>query len=310
VEPKNKKDNAEGPPANLLNRTRSLTEFYTENAGMNTEINAEQLDKFSNPAGVEYDLGLEGAFSGFKMLVGSFCPEFTKAAFESNPRKPLEAKGFSIIYTTDMQEFTEKLDQVNMAWVISHKADNYEAEAKKWDPFTKACVKFHETGGALYIWADNEPYMFQANLILSELMGIKLDGNTYGNKTLAVGDPTKPGKFGSHLITSGITNLYEGITICFPPKLPQTSLQTIATSTDGNPVILCGEQGVNGYKEAVGRIVVDCGFTKLFCNWDTAGTARYIVNASVWLLGLEHRMRNGLPLSRVAEVSTDAPIVE
>merc|ERR1719359_1078767 len=29
--------------------------------------------------------------------------------------------------------------------------------------------------------------------------------------------------------------------------------------------------------------------TKLYVNWDNAGTSRYVVNGFVWLLGLEHR---------------------
>jgi len=43
----------------------------------------------------------------------------------------------------------------------------------------------------------------------------------------------------------------------------------------------------------VGRVVVDCGLTKLYKEWDSAGTARYVRNIAVWLLGLEHRLKIG-----------------
>jgi len=41
----------------------------------------------------------------------------------------------------------------------------------------------------------------------------------------------------------------------------------------------------------VGRILLDCALTKLYCNWDDAGTARYVVNATCWLVAAE---RNAL----------------
>jgi hypothetical protein len=42
-----------------------------------------------------------------------------------------------------------------------------------------------------------------------------------------------------------------------------------------------------------GRVVVDCGFTKLYLQWDAAGTARYIVNSCIWLLSLEQKAMQG-----------------
>jgi len=40
-----------------------------------------------------------------------------------------------------------------------------------------------------------------------------------------------------------------------------------------------------------GRVFVDCAFTKLFCNWDDEGTARFVINVTTWLLGIEHKVR-------------------
>ena len=35
------------------------------------------------------------------------------------------------------------------------------------------------------------------------------------------------------------------------------------------------------------RALVDGAFTRLYCNWDSAGTDRYIVNAAAWLANIE-----------------------
>ncbi len=32
---------------------------------------------------------------------------------------------------------------------------------------------------------------------------------------------------------------------------------------------------------------MDGGFTRLYCNWDTAGTVRYVANAATWLVNVE-----------------------
>lgn len=45
-----------------------------------------------------------------------------------------------------------------------------------------------------------------------------------------------------------------------------------------------------------GRIVVDCGYTKMWMNWEHAGTERYFCNVAVWLLGLDFRLDNKLPI--------------
>jgi len=64
----------------------------------------------------------------------------------------------------------------------------------------------------------------------------------------------------------------------------------LAQSTDNNPVILCAEN------DSGGRVVVDTGFTKLWVKWQSAGTDRYVCNATVWLLALEYRLNKGFPL--------------
>jgi len=69
----------------------------------------------------------------------------------------------------------------------------------------------------------------------------------------------------------------------------------LATSSDNHPAV-CYADNEALQDDKVGRIVVDCGYTKNYFSWQEAGTARYIVNACVWLLGLEHKTLHKIPI--------------
>jgi len=160
-------------------------------------------------------------------------------------------------------------------------------------------LKFHQQGGGLCLWADNDPYHVQANAINKKLFGDTVHGCDQCEKTLKLGDSLKAGFFGRHIITTGITSLYEGHTVCYFDKIP-TKLDILATSTYNHAVILYGDE--NKFAPNEGRIIIDNGFTKLYIAWDSAGTARYVRNLCVWLLGLDHRMKSGLSLKGTLSV--------
>lgn len=79
----------------------------------------------------------------------------------------------------------------------------------------------------------------QANEVLKELTGVTLTGNTKGNKILKVGSSEKSGEFARHLLTTGLVNLHEGNTICYPTSVSK-EMVVIAKSTDGNPCVVIG----------------------------------------------------------------------
>jgi len=178
-----------------------------------------------------------------------------------------------------------KEDKFDVAWLIScrQKYDSFNEQE-----FKNAVLNYHKTGKGLFIYGDNSPYYLHANVVLNDLVGCHLTGNNYGNKTLKFGSIREKGEFDQeHLIFAGINNLYEGITICYPDK--DSKLTTLAVGTDGQPCILCCEKGQSNFNDG-GRIVVDTGFTKLYREfWASAGQARYVVNATVWLVDLEGR---------------------
>eukprot|EP01112_Ceratiomyxa_fruticulosa_P018350 TRINITY_DN5848_c0_g1_i1.p1 TRINITY_DN5848_c0_g1~~TRINITY_DN5848_c0_g1_i1.p1 ORF type:complete len:507 (-),score=124.58 TRINITY_DN5848_c0_g1_i1:161-1681(-) len=276
-----------------LERAGSIVNFYTEYAGMNDEINAEKRDQYSNPAGNEFDLGVEGAFNQFTILVGSFFSSIYKEKFMSQPGQRLLQKGFQVVFVNTHKEFIDNLKKCDVALFIS----NITGPPGFSQEMLNEIKKFYESGGGLYIWGDNVPCVLEANQVLQHLLKIQLIGDTPSDKNLSLGDPKVKGHFGRHLLTSGVVTLYEGVTISYPNAL--SVLNVLATSTDGNPCILYGEQGPSKLPDNCGRIVVDTGFTKLYYKWDTAGTARYILNACVWLLSLDHKIKIGAPLSIV-----------
>jgi len=146
--------------------------------------------------------------------------------------------------------------------------------------------------GGLMIWDDNMPYFAHANKLLGDMFAFQLMGNTPGNHELLPGpDPSVAGRFGKHLVCSGIQRLHEGITICYPDRIPQ-DWSLFGTSSDGHPVLLAKEAA--SVKVGAGRVVVDNGFTKLFKEyWTTAGTPRYVSNCCAWL-ALRERFKGPL----------------
>jgi len=212
-------------------------------------------------------------------------PEFRK-----NAGKALEDKGFVVEVITNERKFLQRLEHVDVssAWIISgDKSEIFQ------DEFGRAIKTFHESGRGIAIWADNHPWLHHASIATQYLCKVKLEGDTPGDKNLKLGDQSKSGFFKRHLLTTGIKQLYEGVTICYPQDTD--NLQLLATSTNGKACMAYVD--FDSLHPNHGRIVVDCGFTKLYHHWDSAGTGRYVRNVAVWLLGLEHRIKMGYPLS-------------
>jgi len=284
-----------------LQRELSISDFYTSFAGQHEEINCLNMDKFANPSGRIYDLGHEGAFGRFSVIVGLFCKDhmLIPKHFMTNAGKALQEKGFRVKVETSRVDFANDLCNHDVGWIVS---DRYPSPEKELELLFGACKRFHENGGGLAFWADNTPWLQTLNEILKPLKGFEVEGKTQGSKKMEISpnfvtnkySPENTGKFAKHLLTSGIVTLFEGVTISVPTKESENVFEHIAVSSDGHPCILV--QDYNILPPTAGRILVDCGFTKLYVDWNTAGTERYVRNVCVWLLGLDHRMKIGAPL--------------
>ncbi|CAF0854138.1 unnamed protein product [Didymodactylos carnosus] len=265
----------------------SSLQSYNEVAGKSNITDASRYDRYGNPTGREYDLGRDGAFMGFNILIAQFYSgfQFNDAAMQV-PIDALKVKGFQVKHVKTENECITELasNRYETAWIIS---TNQIQNSK----FISALTAFHSSGGAIFLFADNTPYVCHASEFLKTKFGITVEGNYYGGKTMTYKENghQKIGNFGQHEIFTGITNLFEGITICHPVySTPEsrTAFVTIATATDDNSSIAVYDPPPTSRE---GRLCLDCGFTKLYINWDSAGTARYIVNASCWLLRIENR---------------------
>jgi len=284
-------------------QSSALSKYYNASVGLNDELKEHKdeeskFDKHENPSGSDFDLGKDGEFKEFLILFGSFCKGYVPEATQK-PITALKKKGFKVEETQSERDFINKLksNKYDVAWIIS---GNTFSDASAKEDFKKAVLEYHQNLGGLFIWGDNNPWFSHANIILPEVTKIPdciLTGDTPGAKVLSIGDVKNKQQFSTHIVTSGVIKLFEGITICYPKTLGP--FKVLATSSDNHPVICYADNEV--LEKNCGRIVLDCGWTKNYCNWDDAGTARYVVNATIWLLGLEHRVALGKPMSKYAE---------
>lgn len=234
-----------------------------------------EADGYGNAAGNQYDLVLDGAFAGQTIVVLQL---YTDPMFDfSLPKAALQEKGFNVVRWANgappVEEFSAALDKACQLWVIAddqrHLTDAHVAEIKE----------FFDAGHGVYVWGDNDPYYTDANVVGQALFGATMLGNLPGTGTVEVRRSLDgPGLRAGHDITTGLEHLYEGITIA--TLQPNESLKPLVVGSAGNLVTAVYEQDGK-------RAVFDGGFTRLYVQWDTAGTARYVKNAAAWLVNYE-----------------------
>ncbi len=232
-------------------------------------------DQYGNAQGNQYDLAVDGAFEGETIAVLHL---YTSEGFDFElPKKALAEKGFSTYRWMNKppspQELKEGLEKACQLWIISNSTRMLTEE------HLAVIKEFFDSGKGLYIWGDNLPYYADANYVSEALFGTSMNGNLMGNETVKI--QQKSGKAGlrpNHLITTGLEYVYEGITIA-----------TIQKSKDMKPLIHGSADNLVAaiYEKDGKRAIIDGGFTRLYVNWDTAGTGRYVKNAAAWLVNYE-----------------------
>ncbi len=95
---------------------------YNEVAGKSNITDACVYDHYGNPTGREYDLGRDGAFMGFNILIAQFYSDsqFNDAAMQK-PIAELKSKGFQVILVKTEDECITELasNRYQIAWIIS-----------------------------------------------------------------------------------------------------------------------------------------------------------------------------------------------
>ncbi|KAJ4457994.1 hypothetical protein PAPYR_6392 [Paratrimastix pyriformis] len=253
-----------------------VVSVYTEHAGQ-THIDGALLDRAGNAKGSEYDLAADATFRGELIVVFQ---EYNRSEVFSAPAQEcLRKKGFDLLIwkaLPSMPVFRQVLDQACQFWLIS----TYEAVMT--EEYFATLQQFFEKGRGLYIWGDNDPYYVDANVLGQRLFGASLAGNLRGCQVVNQRRRSGRAGFNQHLITTGLEHLYEGETVATVAD-PRGLLQPILYGSAGNLITAV-------YDRDGRRAIFDGAFTRLFCNWDDAGTARYVVNCAVWLFNYERHL--------------------
>jgi hypothetical protein len=246
-------------------------------------IQGAQTDTHGNAKGTDYDLGVDGAFCGMKIIVLQlfwFDNSHTKSAFDK--------KGFSHTWFTTLPSVKELellLDdpEVCQLWLISDSATNTISA-----DHVKVIEKFYKSGKSLYIWGDNVPYYHSSNTVLSGLFhpDLQMTGCEWGCNVVQLcqnafsADEKHFGFIPDHLLTTGLAHLYEGHTVAsFNEKnIALHGFSPLMWGSAGNLISIYREADKQG-----GAVIADGAFTRLYISVDDAGTIRYIINAACWL---------------------------
>ena len=255
---------------------------FTEFAGQ-TVIPGAPKDAHGNAEGTQYDLAKDGAFEGMKIVVLHL---YTGEGFDfKKPTTALKEKGFEIVRHTTAPNpaaLISDLEDASQLWVISNSRKILN------DEHIKLIKDFFDSGRGVNIWGDNQPFFEDANAVGSALLDCTMTGNWHADKV--VNEAKNSGEIGfiQHQITTGLEFLYEGITIAAIQD-PNEKLIHIMRGSDGHVVTAA-------YDRDGKRAIFDGGFTRLFLQWDDAGTARFVKNAAAWLVNWDRHYKPKTPL--------------
>ncbi len=248
---------------------------YTKWAGI-SNIPGATKDKFGNPSGSDYDLAQDGAFEGYTVIILGLGASSRKYNL-SDPKAALEKKGFTVLEyrkVPPIEEFKRELSKdKTQLWILADK------ETCLSEQYYSAIQTYFENGNGVYFWSEEEPYFQDVNPMLIRLFGASMYGNSRGGKVLGVqAEEGQAGIVANHPITTGIVSFYEG-----------TTISTVELGTKLKPLVYGSNKKIATayYDDKQRRAIVDGGYTRLYCQWDSAGTDRYVVNAAAWLTNIE-----------------------
>jgi hypothetical protein len=243
----------------------------------------------------------QGEFSGKKIL---FVNYDNVEPNEKYVPQILRNMGFAV----DVKVAPPKLPDLHgydQLWVVSSCGSQFgfgPADAER-------VAKFVQGGKGLYNVMDNVPCVIQGTLIGQKLHGITMTGDYIGQQVVNVvpagtvkkmveaamkkGDMEELAKLRhagyldgklyaeDHELLTGITHLYEGITLCHMSESPD--LDVILRASDNQSLVAVS-------KKSGEKVVHDCGFTRMFYNWEAnaATSTRWYQNVATFLMG-KHR---------------------
>jgi len=237
---------------------------------------AEGFDEFGNPEGRAFDLGGgdEDRIRGERILL-YHCPIIDGPVAEKELQGLLAERGLTLEVRHGPRhggcDLTEQLlSGYTQLWYLSGDVPTLSSQQ------IQMIGDYVAAGNGVAIWADNEPFYADANLLAEALIGSRFSGNEMADRVMVPSSERSRGCFIEHQLTQGVNNLYEGITICTIHSAPGVTI--LGESHDGQLCLGC-------YEDEHRRIVLDTGFTKLYTDrlHRSAGLGRYLSNIAFWL---------------------------
>jgi len=229
--------------------------------------------------------------------------------------------GIEIDVVCDYKEGIEKMcsGKFYSVWIISgcgHGQIPSNGNPHLVIPFIDCAIEYWTRGGTIVLWADNEPYVYEANLFLQrckmnnkEFTKLKLVGNDMGTQKLKPGDVQSRntgvfekvkgdiidwGEVERYSLSYNLLTLDEGETISHPEN--EDNISPFMPFARNSSSEICSLYYLPPFNSDLGDIVIDCGYTKLFyipkqSQKDDTGTSRYINNIAFWGLRTEKIMK-------------------
>mmetsp|Transcript_5762 Transcript_5762/g.8673 ORF Transcript_5762/g.8673 Transcript_5762/m.8673 type:complete len:680 (+) Transcript_5762:37-2076(+) len=297
--------------SNRAKRAKIASNVFTKNAGLSKassnsgggetdDSDDAPVDQHGNMIGPDWDLGRNGAYDGLKVVI---LHEYTEEGFTGDlPVAALREKGFEVTHLKVRNKTEAKalsptlegyLETASQVWLISTSYNVLE------DSDLDLIVRHWQQGLGVYIFGDNDPYYADANRLLARMSIcmasakqphwpskkndglLQLSGDSYGDSVVGAhvrdqGQGFPP----NHLLLTGISQLYEGVTVSYVDGDIARSMGFEELLREhGGCLVVVARPSVDG----CGPILVDGAFTKLFCHWGRGGSARFVRNCACWL---------------------------
>ncbi|KAK8813344.1 hypothetical protein WA158_002936 [Blastocystis sp. Blastoise] len=335
--------------------TTSIQDVYSEidihNMFYNMKTGNDIYEGLKNIEGNDHDLGIDGSFSNFSVLLvvlylkraGNVSeentqndPSISEENLNNGPIKKLKEKGFNVTTVFDYYKAIVEIQsgKYRVCMVTCSVGDGIlgkEQDGMNYFGYLKAFIRnlryFYENGGGIFWLLDNFPWTWEFEWFMEDCKDFNLKPKEILDTTIHVDggkimtleteedasvmdekERPKEGKFRNSGATQyigasfkekleqGLRSIYEGETLAVlrEETLVANGFEVFARETDGArvepnqmksekryPAILIRES-INGR----GRMIVDTAQSKLYKEWTTDGTPRYISNGVIWLLNL------------------------
>ncbi|KAK8807361.1 hypothetical protein WA158_004120 [Blastocystis sp. Blastoise] len=262
-------------------------------------------------------------------------PDVTVDNLKKGPVAKLKVKGFKIDIVYDYFDAMDRLRSGKYRSVVITCSPGdgvlgdpeHQGDFNYLNSFIKCLHIFHAHRGGIMFMLENSPLDFEACKFfnyedgpyhISELCDTeeKIDGRgwIYEKKIDEVDDDKDPGygqfvPIGRSLfnkecrlpINYGLNKIFEGVTLANinEDELVNCGFKTFAREQNGHAAVMIKDAYQN-----YGRIVIDTAASKLYSDWSSDGTARWISNAVIWSLNFDDYL-NESNESHAADLSNE-----